>query len=133
MPLDTGGFKLAGQLFDHILQVVVRTLGPNNEAFAIFDAITLMFDGSNSGENVVVDPYLVHNLAACARVSLNYDEADRIPWGKNDHDAIIVRTLVGMVRTLITAVKTDRVSRRDGKVFFGHFEIPDWLIREAGR
>jgi hypothetical protein len=133
MSIDTGGFDVSGKLLSHIKKTFVPKPGKNSDAQLIFAAIKLMFDGSGSGDRVAVDPYLVHNLAACAEIALRYNTKDEIPWDKNDHDCIIVRTLTGMVNTLIDAIRINEVSRRDGKVYFGYFQIPEWLIRQAGK
>jgi hypothetical protein len=131
MALNTGSSHLAEKLLRHIVSKVVMGRKENWQAQAIFIAIKYMFDGSGAGHYVTTDSYLVHNLAACAEIALGYNVNEEIPWDKGDHDHIIVRTLNGMVQTLIHAVQTDCVKKVGDKTYFGHFEIPEWLIDEA--
>lgn len=100
---------------------------PNHEARSLFDAIQLSFDGSCAGGDLVaVDPYLLHNLAACARVALGYDTGVEIHW--NDHDSILNRTFNGFAHTVIRAIQEGRIKEIEGKVHLGGLLIPDYFV-----
>jgi len=73
---------------------------PNREAKVLFQVIQDTFEGSGGGEDIQINPYLIHNLAACARIILEYDKDDHIPIDKLDHDAILCRTWNGFIQAL---------------------------------
>lgn len=103
--------------------------GPNREEMALFRAIQDSMVGSMAGKWEEIDAYLVHNLAACAVVSMRYDKAERIPWG--DHDDVHLRMFNGFINTLGRAIKAGKVSERNGKTYLDAFHVPDWFIEEA--
>jgi hypothetical protein len=106
----------------------------NPEAYAIFHAVQSFFDGSNMGKVVVVDPYLVHNLAACTGIAMEYNRDDHIPWDAGDHDHILLRTLRGFMRTVIIAIKEGRMrypKEVGGPHYVEGFRVPIWLIQLA--
>src|SRR5579872_4280096 len=115
---------------DHIIsQVGAR--GPNREAMAIFAAIQHCFDGA-SGEEVVVNSYLLHNLAACACVALEYNRDVTIPWHKGDHDYVVLRAFNGFTHTLIETIRESRCDiRQDGSCRLNSFTIPAWFVIRA--
>ena len=105
---------------------------PNEEAGAIFSAIQYSFDGTGNGELVGVHPYLLHNLAACAVLALEYVCDEKIPWDRLGHDAVIVRTFRGFVFTLVEAIKEGRVEDWEGGGAHHYaFPIPDWFVEWA--
>jgi hypothetical protein len=114
------------KMFDHIRTQSLGKSGPNSEASMLFLAIQQLFDGLE-GE-VIVSAYLVHNLAACAWVALEYDHNQRIPWDRNDHDYIILRAFRGLLRTLGDAIRGGRTKERDKKTYYGNILIPEWYV-----
>jgi hypothetical protein len=105
---------------------------PNTEARAIFHAIQCSFDGS-SGHAIVVNSYLLHNLAACAVVTLDYfGKMEEIPLNKGAHDYILIRTLRGFTSTLAGAIK-DRQCKlnNDGSATINAFRVPAELVTWA--
>lgn len=120
------------RFMDYCLDGFQRNTRPNREAEALFDAIQRSFDGSNMGKGVEVDPYLVHNLVACARIALCYDADERIPWESSDHDYILKRTLRGFMTSIAVAIKHGLVHEdSSGKRYLHAFHIPEWLYRWA--
>lgn len=101
----------------------------NWQARALFCGIQMAFDGSNSGNAVVVDPYLVHNMASCAIVELLYQNDREIPWDR--HDDVLKRTYNGFVRSVILAVQQEKIAHIDGHVYMGGLRIPDWFVAWA--
>ena len=118
------------RLFEEI--VCNRPLdGPNGEAVLLCQAVQSAFDGSNIGHPIVVDPYLVHNLAACVWVATSYNRDQRIPWDESDHDHIMSCVLTGFYRTIIMAVQNQVAVQHVRRCMLGDFEIPKWLVDEA--
>jgi len=120
------------RFMDYCLDGFQRSTSPNREAEALFDAIQRSYDGSNMGKGVAVDPYLIHNLVACARIALSYDSDERIPWGSSDRDHILRRTLRGFMKSIAVAVKLGVVKEdSQGRFYLHAFLIPEWLYRWA--
>jgi len=118
------------KFLDHILHQCAG-VGPNEEAMAIFQAIQHCFDGA-SGEDVVINSYLLHNLASCAWVSLQYNASRQIPWDKGDHDYVILRAYRGFITTLMTTIREGRCTiREDGTCRLSAFPIPAWFVERA--
>ena len=120
------------RFMEYCLDGFQANTSPNCRADALFAAIQRSYDGSNMGKGVAVDPYLVHNLVACARVALNYDSDERIPWESSDHDYILKRTLRGFMKSIAAAIKLGLVKEDpQGRFYLHSFSIPEWLYRWA--
>lgn len=128
----TGSDDIEERFMGYCLTRFRTNAGPNCEAEALFAAIQQSYDGSNMGKGVAVDPYLVHNLVACAQVALCYDAEDRIPWDRPDHDYILKRTLRGFMKSIAAAVKLGFVKEdQQGRICLHAFPIPEWLCKWA--
>lgn len=100
---------------------------PNWEANAMFEMIKMAFDGSGTDKPVTINPYLIHNLAACCSVSLLYNKNKKIPWDTNEHDDILGRTYTGFAHTVIGAAQRYELQEMNGKLHFGGLAIPRWF------
>jgi hypothetical protein len=120
------------RFMDYCLDGFPRSTSPNREAEALLHAIQRSYDGSNMGKGVAVDPYLIHNLVACAQVALCYDAGQQIPWESSDHDYILKRTLRGFMKSIAAAIKLGLVREEpQGKFYLHTFPIPQWLYNWA--
>lgn len=99
---------------------------PNWEERALFRMIQHAFDGSGGGKSICVSPYLLHNLAVCAWVALEYDKKVRIPW--HDNDDVFNRTYTGFAKTIIVAIKKGELTKHEGNFYFGGLKIPEWFV-----
>jgi len=135
MLINIGLVAKSDPLHDHYFPVCLdefqRSASPNREAEALFHAIQKSYDGSNMGKGVAVDPYLVHNLVACAQIALCYNADERIPWEGSDHDYILKRTLRGFMKSIAAAVKHGLVKEQQGQFYLHTFPIPQWLYSWA--
>ena len=102
--------------------------GQNQNIETIFAAIQDAFDGSNMGEPVTVDPYLIHNLAACASATLMYDKNENMPLDTGMHDYILVRTLRGFISSLRMNLDNGNLKKNnDGSFYSNAFDLPQWF------
>jgi hypothetical protein len=109
---------------------IVGTQCPNWQAQALFEMIQLAFDGSGAGgKGVQIDPYLIHNLAACATLACRTKSKERIPW--EDHDDILNRTFSGFAWTVISAILNRKTIIIEHKVYLGGLLIPEWFVTHA--
>lgn len=104
--------------------------GPNNEAASLFRSIQAVGISGVGGLNFAVPIGLLADLAACAWVSLEYNEDQNIPWEKGDHDYIILKTFRGFVAMISEAIASGKIEKREGKdkkyVMMGGFYLPLW-------
>lgn len=103
--------------------------GPNKEAAALFAAIQFAFKNNvvNQNEAISVPWELLEMLAACTSAALESDSNTKILWDQGDNDYILPRTLKAFIAVIWRAQKDDQLVNRDGKIFLGTFEIPEWF------
>lgn len=102
--------------------------GKNGNVATIFAAIQDAFDGSNMGKPVSIDPYLIHNLAACSSASLMYNKDDELPLDTGMHDYVLIRTLRGFINSLQMNLKNGNLHQNnDGSFSSNAFDLPKWF------
>ncbi|MFZ2523247.1 MAG: hypothetical protein WAW92_02560 [Minisyncoccia bacterium] len=79
-----------------------------------------------------MDPYMVHNLAACTLVALEYNRNDVILWHKGNHDYVLLRAYRGLIFFISKMVKEGKCTiTADKRYYAGNLLIPNWFVQEV--
>lgn len=119
------------QFAEWLVEQYGRRSGPNDEAFAIFKAVMVVFsEVAPNAPHVSVPESLIHNLAACTWVCLEYDKDERVPIDTGRHDNVLNNLLRILMLYLTDAIRkgeAKRSLRGEGYVVRG-LRVPDWFV-----
>ena len=102
---------------------------PNYQAHVVLNTIQEAFApaGNCRKSTVTVTPELVHYLACCSWVALEYNKKEVVPY--DEHDSVLTKALRSFMDTLEEAIRHGNFWMREGgEPYFGAFHIPEWFM-----
>lgn len=103
------------------------------QAWALFNAIQNAFTSQKPSWITEIPSDLVHNLAACAWVSLLYDQDQKIRWQESQHDYILTYLWRAFFKSVLFSVRRKQHRVLDGQIYVGCLLIPGWLTDLAAQ